>query len=99
MRLIAWIKKRGWLPPETIGPIAAGQVWAMVRFKLGLMEPRNRCFVRILRLEKGVVWFSLIPGPTFQNVAMMEQKFRKLYRFVPDIVAAAPAITRQHEMD
>jgi hypothetical protein len=49
--------------------------------------------VKIIRLENGAVFFGHIPGPTFQDVALMETEFRELYRLVPDIRAVPGAAT------
>jgi hypothetical protein len=90
MKLFAWILKRGWIPPETVGPIHPGQVWTHVPFTLRWDRRQDRFLVKIERLKEGLVWFSLIPGPTFQHVARPEAEFRKFFRLVPDIIAKAP---------
>ena len=61
-------------------PILAGQVWLRPRrFRWALRHE----FVKVLRVDPSGIWFSLIPGPTFQNVALTEPDFRKRYRLVP----------------
>jgi hypothetical protein len=51
---------------------------------------QDRFLVKILRVEDGLVWYSQIPGPAFNNIAAREQKFRRFFRLVPDIVVRAP---------
>lgn len=87
MSIRRWIRDRGWLPPETVGPILPGQVWTYEPFNLRWGKRQGRYLVKIVRVEDGAVWFSLIPGPRFQNVARLEPEFRKLYRLVPDVIA------------
>ena len=87
MKIVSWVLRRGWIPPKTVGPILTGQVWTYVPFNLQWGMRQDRYLVQILRAEDGAVWYSPIPGPTFQNVARLESDVRKFYRPVPDIVA------------
>jgi hypothetical protein len=48
---------------------------------------RGRSVIEILRVESGVVWYRLIPGPGYQDVASLEPEFRKTYRLVPGVIA------------
>jgi hypothetical protein len=73
------------LPPKTEGPILPGQVWTSVPFNLRWGQRQDRFFVKVLRVEDGAVWMSMVPGPEFQNVARPESEFRELYRLVPDL--------------
>jgi hypothetical protein len=66
MNPISWILRRGWTPPETEGPILPGQVWTYVPLNLRWGLRQDRYLVKVLRVEAGAVWLSLIPGPGFQ---------------------------------
>jgi hypothetical protein len=91
MRIISvGLRRLRHAPPETEGPILPGQVWTYVPFNLRWGQRQDRFFVKVLRVENGAVWLSMIPGPQFQNVASPESKFRKLYRLVPDLIAREP---------
>ena len=79
------------LPPRTEGPILPGQVWTYVPLNLRRGHRQDRFFVKVLRVENGAVWMSMIPGQQFQNVARPESEFRELYRLVPDVIAKPPA--------
>jgi hypothetical protein len=96
MNIISWIKSRGWLPPETVGPIKVGQVWTYVPFNLRFGNRQDRYFVTVFRVENNLIWFSMIPGPRYQDVAVIESEFRKLFRLVPDI-NACPKPTEQRQ--
>jgi hypothetical protein len=95
-----WLLRRGWLPPETEGPILPGQVWTNATLELGIFSRRDRYFVKILKVAPidavgSAVWFSLIPGPRFQGVARPEADFRRAYRLVPDVIAMGSVETSQ----
>ena len=85
MSIMGWFRRRGWLPPETVGPVLSGQVWTYVPFNLRLGRPQFRFFVTVLRVYDGRVWYSMIPGPRYQDVAVLEPEFRMLFRLVPDL--------------
>jgi hypothetical protein len=89
MNIFRWISKRGWLPPESVEPIVPGQVWTYVPFNMRLGKRQSRYFVTVFRVEDGLVWYSMIPGPRYQDVAVREAEFRKLFRLIPDLVVSA----------
>jgi hypothetical protein len=97
----SWLLRRGWLPPETEGPILPGQVWTNATLDLGWFWRRDRYFVTISGVESDVVSFSLVPGPRFQNAARLEADFRRIYRRVPEVVATGsvePVRTMQPQL-
>jgi hypothetical protein len=85
--IAAGLRRLRHLPPKTVGPILPGQVWTHVPFNLRWGQRQDRFLVKVLRVEDGAVWMSMIPGPQFQNVARPEPEFRELYRLVPDVIA------------
>lgn len=89
MNLVNWVATRGWLPPETVGPITAGQVWTYVPFNLRFGRRQTRYFVTVVLVGDGFVWYSMIPGPRYQDVAVGEPEFRQLFRLVPDLIVNA----------
>jgi hypothetical protein len=89
MSIGAWVRRRGWLPPETVGPVVPGQVWTYVPFNLRFGRRQDRYFVTVFRVADGLVWYSMIPGPRYQDVAVLEAEFRQLFRLVPDLIFTA----------